>query len=71
MDESDIRWSTPHMNRDFEMLVFGDRRGLPLIHFPTSFGNHRQNKDFGRTGASMPASPSSTREKSPYYLSTS
>jgi esterase/lipase superfamily enzyme len=36
MNERYIRWWTPHMSRDFEMLVFGDGRGLPLILFPTS-----------------------------------
>ena len=34
MNERYIRWWTPHMSRDFEMLVFGDTRGLPLILFP-------------------------------------
>ncbi len=29
------------------MLVFGDGRGVPLVLFPTSFGRHSQNKDFG------------------------
>jgi len=33
MNERYIRWWTPHMSRDFEMLVFGDGRGLPLILF--------------------------------------
>src|SRR4051812_25680179 len=54
MNERYIRWWTPHMSRDFEMLVFGDGRGLPLILFPTSFGRHTQNKDFGLTGACAP-----------------
>ena len=47
MNERYIRWWTPHMSRDFEMLVFGDARGLPLVLFPTSFGRYSQNKDFG------------------------
>jgi esterase/lipase superfamily enzyme len=47
MKERYIRWWTPHLSRDFEMLVFGEGRGLPLILFPTSFGRHGQNKDFG------------------------
>jgi esterase/lipase superfamily enzyme len=54
MNERYIRWWTPHMSRDFEMLVFGDGRDLPLILFPTSFGRHTQNKDFGLTGACAP-----------------
>ena len=51
MNERYIRWWTPHMSRDFEMLVFGDTRGLPLVLFPTSFGRYSQNKDFGLTDA--------------------
>ena len=35
MNERYLRWWTPHMNRDFEMLVLGDARGLPLVLFPT------------------------------------
>src|SRR6185437_817539 len=47
MIERYIKWWTPYLSREFEMLVFGDGRGLPLILFPTSFGRHSQNKDFG------------------------
>jgi len=47
MNERNIRWWTPHTSRDFEMLVFGDACGLPLVLFPTSFGRYSQNKDFG------------------------
>lgn len=47
MHERYLRWWTPHLSRDFEMLVFGEGRGLPLILFPTSFGRYYQNKDFG------------------------
>ena len=54
MNERYIRWWTPHMSRDFEMLVFGDGRGLPLILFSTSFGRYSQNKDFGLTDACAP-----------------
>src|SRR3981189_750618 len=46
MQERYIKWWTPYLSRAFEMLVFGDGGGLPLILFPTSFGNFRQNKDF-------------------------
>jgi len=49
MNERYIRWWTPHLSRDFEMLVFGDGGGTPLILFPTSFGRYSQNKDFGLT----------------------
>src|SRR5436853_1454774 len=47
MQERYIKWWTPYLSREFEMLVFGNGGGLPLIIFPTSFGNYRQNKDFG------------------------
>src|ERR1051326_9366544 len=47
MTERYIKWWTPHMSREFEMLAFGNGGGLPLILFPTSFGRHTQNKDFG------------------------
>jgi esterase/lipase superfamily enzyme len=51
MNERYIRWWTPHMSREFEMLAFGDGGGIPLVLFPTAFGRHSQNKDFGLTGA--------------------
>lgn len=51
MNERHIRWWTPHLSREFDMLVFGEGRGLPLVLFPTSFGNYYQNKDFGLTDA--------------------
>ncbi len=31
MNERNIRWYTPWLNREFEMLVFGNGGGLPLI----------------------------------------
>ena len=51
MHERYIRWYTPWISRDFEMLIFGNGGGLPLILFPTSFGRYFQNKDFGLVGA--------------------
>src|SRR5437879_11396019 len=47
MNERYMKWHTPWLSRDFEMLAFGDGGGLPLILFPTSFGRYYQNKDFG------------------------
>src|SRR5436305_6121933 len=47
MNERYIRWYTPWLGRDFEMLAFGNGGGLPLILYPTSFGRYFQNKDFG------------------------
>ena len=38
MNERYIKWYTPWLSREFEMLVFGNGGGLPLILFPTSFG---------------------------------
>src|SRR5437867_11823211 len=46
-----IKWYTPYLSRAFEMLAFGEGRGLPLILFPTSFGRYYQNKDFGLVGS--------------------
>lgn len=52
MNERHIRWWTPHLSRDFDMLVFGNGGGLPLILFPTSFGRYDQNKDLRDDGSS-------------------
>ena len=51
MNERYIKWWTPYLSREFEMLAFGDGGGLPLILFPTSFGSYYQNKDFGLVGS--------------------
>ena len=45
MTEQSIKWHSPIINREFEMLVFGDK-GIPVIAFPTSMGRHFQNRDF-------------------------
>ena len=50
MHEQYVRWYSPHLSRDFEMLVFG-HAGLPVIAFPTSLGRYHQNKDFGLIGS--------------------
>jgi len=34
------------LSRDFEMLVFGNGSGLPLILFPTSLGRYYRTTDF-------------------------
>ena len=54
MNERHVQWWTPHLSRNFDMLVFGDGGGLPLVLFPTSFGNYRQNKDFHLIDACAP-----------------
>src|SRR5204862_6395145 len=51
MNERHLKWHTPWLNREFEMLAFGDGGGLPLVLFPTSFGRYYQNKDFGLVGS--------------------
>ncbi len=53
MKEEYVRWYTPHLSRDIEMLVFG-HSGYPVIAFPTSYGRHYQNKDFGLIGSVAP-----------------
>jgi hypothetical protein len=35
MNERYIKWCTPWLSRESEMLVFGNGGGLPLILFPT------------------------------------
>jgi esterase/lipase superfamily enzyme len=51
MNERYIKWYTPWLSREFEMIAFGNGGGLPLIIFPTSFGRYYQNKDFGLVGS--------------------
>jgi esterase/lipase superfamily enzyme len=51
MNERYLRWYSPWLSREFEMLAFGNGGGLPLIIFPTSFGRYYQNKDFGLVGS--------------------
>ena len=51
MNERYLKWYTPWLSREFEMLAFGNGGGLPLILFPTSFGRYYQNKDFGLIGS--------------------
>lgn len=48
MREAYRKWYTPHLSRDFEMLVFG-HAGYPVVLFPTSMGRYFQNKDFRLT----------------------
>lgn len=40
------KWHSLYLNRDFEMLVFG-QNGLPIIIFPTSGGRYFEAKDRG------------------------
>ena len=45
MNERYIRWWTPHLSRDLEMLVFGDGAGIPVVLFqPLSADTIRKSK---------------------------
>lgn len=46
MKEEYHKWYSYHLNREFEMLVFG-HSGHPIILFPTSHGRYYENKDHG------------------------
>lgn len=46
MTQNYVRWHTPHLSRDFEMLVFG-HTGHPVIVFPTALGRYYEAKDCG------------------------
>ena len=35
MNERHLKWYTPYLSREFEMLAFGEAGVLPLIIFPT------------------------------------
>lgn len=48
-----VRWPTPHLHRDFEMLVFG-HAGHPVIVFPTALGRYYEAKDFGLMASLAP-----------------
>jgi esterase/lipase superfamily enzyme len=45
MQERYLKWYSPSLHRDMEMLVYG-HGGRPVIAFPTSMGRYYQNKDF-------------------------
>jgi hypothetical protein len=47
MNERYIKWYMPHRSREFEILVFGEKRWVPLILFPTSGARYYENKNFG------------------------
>ena len=47
------KWSSPALERDMELLVFGDK-GTPVIVFPTSMGRFYQWEDFGLVGHMAP-----------------
>lgn len=43
------KWWSPSLERDMELLVFGDG-GTPVLVFPTSMGRFHQWEDFGLVG---------------------
>lgn len=45
MQEEYIKWYSPNLNMDIDMLTFG-HAGHPLLLFPTSQGRYYENKDF-------------------------
>lgn len=45
MQEDYIKWYSPNLNAEIEMLTFGFG-GHPLVLFPTSKGRYYENKDF-------------------------
>jgi len=44
------KWHSPALDREMELLVFGDR-GTPVVVFPTSMGRFYQWEDFGLIGS--------------------
>ena len=50
MKEEYHKWHSQFINREFEMLVFGNT-GFPIIVFPTSRAKYYQAKDFGLINA--------------------
>ena len=47
------KWWSPALERDMELLVFGDG-GTPVLVFPTSMGRFYQWEDFGLVGHMAP-----------------
>lgn len=45
MKEEYIKWHSPHLEREIETLIFGDR-GYPVLIFPSSQGRYYEAKDF-------------------------
>jgi len=45
LKEEHLKWFSPTLGGETEMLVFG-HAGVPVIIFPTSMGSYHQNKDF-------------------------
>ena len=48
-----IKWYSPSLHRDMELLAFGER-GFPVVVFPTSGGRFWEYEDRGMVGALAP-----------------
>jgi esterase/lipase superfamily enzyme len=53
MNRAYQKWWSPALERDMELLVFGDK-GTPVLVFPTSMGRFYQWEDFGLVGHMAP-----------------
>jgi esterase/lipase superfamily enzyme len=45
LKEEHVKWYSPTLGRETEMLIFG-HAGQPVIIYPTSMGSYHQNRDF-------------------------
>ena len=45
MKEEYIKWYSPNLGMDIEMLVYG-HSGVPVVIFPTTMGRYYESKDF-------------------------
>ena len=46
MREEYIRWYSPNIGKELEILVFGEAKGYPVVLFPTTMGRYYECKDF-------------------------
>ena len=53
MQRQYIKWHSPSLHRDMELLAFGDR-GFPVLVFPTSGGRFCEYEDRGMVNALRP-----------------
>lgn len=50
MHQEHIRWYSPSLGRDMDVLIFG-HAGTPILAFPSSMGRYYEWKDFGMVDA--------------------
>ena len=53
MQRQYIKWHSPSLHREMELLAFGDR-GFPVLVFPTSGGRFFEYEDRGMVNALRP-----------------